>query len=141
MLAEELRLALPAGHRLARQRRIRLSDLRDETWIDGAFPDCLGPIAPLAEALGGPPRIGFWCDDWNGKRALVAAGAGLMLVPTLAADALGREIVVRPSVPTLPPRQLYAAVPAPWRAPAVTAMLEILTDLVGDVTSTRSRSR
>jgi DNA-binding transcriptional LysR family regulator len=130
LLAEELWVALPAGHRLARHRRLRLSDLRDETWIDGAHPDCLGPIAPLAEALGTAPRIGFWCDDWHSKQALVRAGAGITLVPTLARAALPRDAVARPAIPPLPPRQLYAAAAAPaLRAPAVTAMLEILVDL------------
>ncbi|MEO3747117.1 LysR family transcriptional regulator [Plantactinospora sp. B5E13] len=127
---EELQVLLPATHRLARRRRIRLSELGDENWIDGAYPDCLGPIAPLAEALGGPPRIGFWCDDWNGKAALVAAGAGVALVPTLAQPGLRRDVVVRPTIPTLPTRPLYAATAvAEYRSPAAAAMLVVLGEL------------
>jgi DNA-binding transcriptional LysR family regulator len=130
LLDEELQVALPAGHRLARQRRVRLAELGAETWIEGGHPDCLGPITPLAEALGAAPRIGFWCDDWNGKQALVAAGAGVMLVPTLARLALRRDVVLRPTTPSLPTRRLYAATTPPaFRGPAVTAMLEILADL------------
>jgi DNA-binding transcriptional LysR family regulator len=130
LLDEALMLALPADHRLAGQRRVRLTDLAGETWIDGAHPDCLGPIAPLAEALGGEPAIGFWCDDWNGKQALVAGHAGITLVPTLAHPTIRRDVVLRPTVPPLPTRRLYAAAaPAPFRAPAVTAMLDILTAL------------
>ncbi|MBE1491414.1 LysR family transcriptional regulator [Plantactinospora soyae] len=131
LLDEELQVALPTRHRLARQRRVRLADLSGETWIEGGHPDCLGPIAPLAEALGGAPRIGFWCDDWNGKQALVAAGVGVTLMPTLAHPALRRDVLVRPTSPALPTRRLYAATAAPaFRAPAVTAMLGILTELV-----------
>ncbi|GIG88227.1 LysR family transcriptional regulator [Plantactinospora endophytica] len=130
LLDEELQVVLPAQHRLARRRRVRLADLGDETWIDGAHPDCLGPVAPLAGALGTAPRIGFWCDDWNGKQALVAAGVGVMLMPTLAAVAVRRDVVLRPTVPVLPTRRLYAATATPaFRAPAVTAMLEVLADL------------
>lgn len=130
LLDEELMLALPVDHRLAGQRRVRLADLAGETWIDGAHPDCLGPIAPLADALGGEPMIGFWCDDWNGKQALVAAHAGITLVPTLAHSTIRRDVVLRPTVPSLRTRRLYvAAAPAPLRAPAVTAMLRVLTAL------------
>ncbi|MEO3820888.1 LysR family transcriptional regulator [Plantactinospora sp. B24E8] len=127
---EELQVLLPATHRLARRRRIRLAELGGENWIDGAYPDCLGPIAPLAEALGCPPRIGFWCDDWNGKAALVAAGAGVALVPTLAQPGLRRDVVVRPTIPALPARRLYAATAAAeYRSPAAAAMLAVLGDL------------
>ena len=131
LLHEQLYVAVPAGHPLARRRRIHLTDLRNETWIDGAHPDCLGPLAPLTRALGSEPNVGFWCHDWNGKQALVAAGAGIVLVPTLAQPAMRRDTVVRRTVPALPPRILYAAVaPAHLRAPAVTAMLGILADLI-----------
>lgn len=75
LLDEELLLALPSHHPLARHTSIHLRDLRNETWIEGAHPDCLGPIPRLADMLGNPPRIGFTCDDWNGKQALVATGA------------------------------------------------------------------
>ncbi|MEO3808766.1 LysR family transcriptional regulator [Sphaerisporangium sp. B11E5] len=130
LLDEELRIALPADHRLARVHRVHLADLADETWIDGAHPDCLGPMTPLTEALGTAPRVGLWCDDWNGKQALVAARAGVMLVPSLAHTALRDDVVVLPVTPSLPTRRLYAvAAPAHCRAPAVTAMLAILADL------------
>ncbi|MFC7280184.1 LysR substrate-binding domain-containing protein [Paractinoplanes rhizophilus] len=127
LLDEELLVGLPAGHRLADQPRVRLRELKDEVWVEGGFPDCLGPIPRLTEALGGEPRIGFHCDDWNGKQALVAAGAAIMLVSTLAQPAIQREVVLRPTSPRLPTRRLFAGTTAPpFRMPAVTAMLSIL---------------
>jgi DNA-binding transcriptional LysR family regulator len=127
LVEEELRVALPATHRLARRRRVVLADLRDERWIDGAYPDCLGPLRPLGDALGAPPRIGFMCDDWNGKQALVAGGMGVMVVPTLAAPALRGDIVVVSTSPTLPHRRLFAATARPpFRSPAAGAMLAVL---------------
>src|SRR5690606_3736213 len=84
LIDEEFRVALPVDHRLADRRAIPLAELRDERWVDGAYPDCLGPLAQLAAAIGREPQIDFFCDDWNGKQALVAGGAGIMLVPTLA---------------------------------------------------------
>ncbi|BCB82699.1 LysR family transcriptional regulator [Phytohabitans suffuscus] len=125
---ERLHVVLPADHPLARRKRVPLRQLRDERWIEGDFPDCLGPIPPIADALGGPPRIGFFCDDWNGKQALVAARAGVMLVPTLTQAVLRPDLVSRPTTPALPPRRLYAAAAAPpFRAPAATAMIAILS--------------
>ncbi len=132
LLEEELSLALPADHPLAGRDPVALAGLRDEVWIEGGHPDCLGPIHQLAAALGGPPRIGFFCEDWNGKQALVAAGAGVTLVPTLARAAVRHGVVLRTPSPALPARRLYALCAAPpTRLPAVSALLELLIALAG----------
>lgn len=131
LLDEELHVALPAAHPLAERPAIPLAELGAETWIEGAYPDCLGPIPRLADALGGPPRIGFLCDDWNGKQALVAGGAGIMLVPTLAQAAIRPDLVLRPTSPGLAPRRLLAATARPpFRPPAADAMLSLLVGTV-----------
>jgi DNA-binding transcriptional LysR family regulator len=133
LLDEELHVALPDGHRLAGHETVAVTDLRDETWVEGAYPDCLGPLPQMADALGGPPRIGFTCHDWNGKQALVAGGAGIMLVPTLARAAMRPDILLRPTSPPLPTRRLYAALPRPpFRTPAAAAMLDLLTTLLDE---------
>jgi DNA-binding transcriptional LysR family regulator len=131
LLDEELHVALSPTHRLAGRRTIPLAELSDETWIEGAYPDCLGPIPRLTDALGGPPRIGFMCDDWNGKQALVAGGAGITVVPTLAHAAIRRELVLRPTSPALPLRRLFtASARPPFRPPAAEAMLTTLAGVV-----------
>lgn len=128
---EELQVALPVTHPLAGMDRVHLPDLAGEAWIDGAYPDCLGPLTTLATALGGPPRIAFHCDDWHGKQALVAAGAGVMLVPALARGTTHPGVVLRPTSPALPQRAIFAAVATPpFRPPTVTAMLAMIRDLV-----------
>jgi DNA-binding transcriptional LysR family regulator len=131
LLDEDLLVALHDDHPLAAHAKVPLTELRDSAWIEGAYPDCLGPVTELTEALGRPPRIAFTCHDWNGKQALVAAGAGTMLVPTLARAAIRRDIQLRPTAPGLPTRRLYAAVPEPpFRTPAAAAMLTLLADLL-----------
>jgi DNA-binding transcriptional LysR family regulator len=136
LLDEELFIALPADHRLSASPVVRLADLRSERWIDGAHPDCLGPLHQLGTALGAAPQIGFFCDDWNGKQALVAGGAGVMVVPRLAFAAMRRELVLRPTSPSLPTRRLYAAVArAPFRSPAASAMLDLMPSIVAGVTA------
>ena len=135
LVDEELHVALPRKHPLARRRVVPLSELRAERWIDGAYPDCLGPLTELGTALGAPPEIGFFCDDWNGKQALVAGGAGVMVVPRLAFAAIRPELAVRRTEPALPPRRLYAAVAQPpFRSAAATALLELLPTVVAEAT-------
>lgn len=125
--ADELWVALPRDDPAAAGGAVHLADLRDRTWIDGAHPDCLGPLTALHDALGGPPRTGYHCDDWNGKQALVAAGVGITLYPSLALPSTHPGITLCRPVPALPPRPLYAAVPtAPFRLPATTHFLQTL---------------
>ncbi|MGH3244518.1 MAG: LysR substrate-binding domain-containing protein, partial [Spirillospora sp.] len=127
LLDDRLHLALGRDHRLAGTRRIRLADLADETWIDGAHPDCCGPLDRFHEAAGFRPRIGFHCDDWHGKQALVASGAGIMLFPELARPRARDDIVLRPTVPALPARRVLAVTGAPpHRPPTADRMLDLL---------------
>ncbi|SDU73470.1 LysR family transcriptional regulator [Jiangella alkaliphila] len=130
LLDEDHRIALPSTHRLAGRTTVPLRELRGETWIEGSHPDCLGPLDVLEKTLGGPPRIGFTCDDWTGKQALVAAGMGVTIMSTLAASAVRPDVALRPTSPTLPRRRVLAAVlPPAVRTPAATAMLTVLTSL------------
>jgi DNA-binding transcriptional LysR family regulator len=126
---DELLVALSAAHPLAQGDRVRLRDLADEPWIDGTHPDCLGPLSQLTSALGRAPRISHFCDDWNGRQGLVAAGVGVMLYPSIAGHSSARPDIrlLRPS-PPLPSRAiLAAALPPDGRAAAVSAFLATLT--------------
>jgi DNA-binding transcriptional LysR family regulator len=129
ILEDEYYLALPRGHRLAGRKRVAFTDLAQEVWIEGAHPDCLGAVDELSTLIGAEPRIGFHCDDWTGKQALVGAGVGIMLCPRLAMSDLRADIVVRRLPRSLPPRTVYAAVPNGYRAPAVDAMLACLREV------------
>jgi DNA-binding transcriptional LysR family regulator len=135
LMDEELCVALPADHPLAGRAVVPLAGLRDAVWIEGGHPDCLGPIPRLAEALGAPPRVGLFCDDWNGKQAMVAAGAGVTVVPTSARAAIRPGVVLRPTAPALPTRGLFALSAAPrFRSPAATAMLGVLGAVAATLT-------
>jgi DNA-binding transcriptional LysR family regulator len=131
LLEDELYLALPRTHPLAAGRRPAFTDLAQETWIEGAHPDCLGSLEELGRLIGGEPRVGFHCDDWTGKQALVAAGVGIMLVPNIALAGLRADLAVRRLPRSFPAREIYAALPGGYRAPAVDEMLACLRQIAG----------
>jgi DNA-binding transcriptional LysR family regulator len=120
-------VAFPAGHRLAGQRQVRLTELRDEEWIAGSS----NPEDTLISSClrtGFQPRIGFVARDWMAKQGFVAAGIGITLVPSLAADAVRRDVklaLVHPD--DIPPRQVYSAITSGFTpSPATRAFLDIL---------------
>jgi DNA-binding transcriptional LysR family regulator len=131
LLDDQLLLAVPAGHALARRRQVRLSDLRNVRWIEGAHPDCLGPLARLG-LIENDPQIAFVCDDWVGKQGLVAAGVGLSLFPRMALASAHPSIALR-TVKDLPPRRVFAACRAETSQPhSLEPMLEILKACASD---------
>lgn len=101
VLTERFVLLLPASHRLARQRGIRLRDLAAEPFVfyKGRARD--SALAACREA-GFEPRVACETGELETVRALVAAGLGLAIVPQLGARTLARSVVTVPLVrPTL----------------------------------------
>jgi DNA-binding transcriptional LysR family regulator len=120
-------VAVAGGHRLAGQRQVRLADLRDEEWIAGSSE----PADTLISAClrtGFQPRIGFVARDWMAKQGFVAAGIGITMVPSLAADAVRRDVkLVLLHPDDVPPRQVYSAITSGFTpSPATRAFLDVL---------------
>jgi DNA-binding transcriptional LysR family regulator len=120
-------VAFPRDHRLAGQRQVRLADLRDEEWIAGSSePE--DTLISSCLRTGFRPRIGFVARDWMAKQGFVAAGIGITLVPSLAADAVRRDVklaLVHPD--DIPPRQVYSATTSGFTpSPATSAFLDIV---------------
>jgi DNA-binding transcriptional LysR family regulator len=133
LLVDPMHAVLPAGHRLARKRALRLEDLRDEAWVQtSAESPCARHVVRCCHAAGFEPLVSFESDDYLTVQGLVAAGVGVALVPLLALGAGGaREgTVVRALAPPEPVRHVIAATAAgPSAAPAAVAMLAILCDV------------
>jgi DNA-binding transcriptional LysR family regulator len=134
MLEDPMHVALPADHPLAAKRALRLSDLRDEDWVQTSEPSpCARHVVRLCLTAGFEPRVSFESDDYETVQGLVAAGVGVALIPRLALTRLHPRIVVRELSPRSPVRNVVAAtLRGPAVAPAARTMLRILLDVADD---------
>jgi LysR family transcriptional regulator, transcription activator of glutamate synthase operon len=79
---EPLRLAVPRGHRLAGQPRVRLADAAAEPFIALRAASGLRRLTDdLCAAAGFRPAVIFEGDDLSNVRGFVAAGLGVAVVP------------------------------------------------------------
>jgi LysR family transcriptional activator of glutamate synthase operon len=81
LVDEPLVLTLPANHRLARRKRLRLAEVRDEPFVTFAHGFGLRPITErLCRTAGFTPKIAFEGEDPTMLRGLVGAGCGVGLL-------------------------------------------------------------
>jgi LysR substrate binding domain len=83
LVSDPLRLLVPAGHPLAGHPSVSLAEVADERWIQG-WGD-VGDVTDMLAALSGF-RLQVACrsSDYRFMSALVGAGVGVALVPSLA---------------------------------------------------------
>ena len=81
---ERLQLVVPARHRLASRKRVRLAEAAGERFVmlKHAF-DFRDLVEALCREAGFEPESGFEAEDIASARALVAAGLGVAVVPPL----------------------------------------------------------
>jgi DNA-binding transcriptional LysR family regulator len=80
---QRLELVVPAGHRLAGRRRVRLGDVASEDFV--TVPGGFGfrvQIEELFAAAGVTPRIAFESGDLSTIEGLVGAGLGVAVLPS-----------------------------------------------------------
>jgi DNA-binding transcriptional LysR family regulator len=112
LLEEPMRIVLPAGHPVARQRSVRLLDLADETWIRSTPRSSCHPFTERAcRAAGFDPRIRFEFDDYAAMQSLVASGAGVAFAPDMGLTRVNPGVAVRP-IAFGPKRRVHAALRA-----------------------------
>lgn len=106
-------LVLPAGHRLARRRRVAVGSLASEAFL---FPRSREGVGATYDRLmrgacavaGFEPHVLFEIDDCQTVQAFVAAGLGIAVLPRLALDPVHPEVVVR-DLTDGPSRRVLAA--------------------------------
>jgi DNA-binding transcriptional LysR family regulator len=131
LLDDPLHLALPAEHPLADRKKLRLEDLRDESWVQtSAASPCARHVVRSCHAAGFEPRVSFESDDYQTVQGLVAAGVGVALIPRLALSTVRPDIRIRSLDPHSPVRKVFAATPrAAAVTPAVATMLDVLREI------------
>src|SRR3954449_11304345 len=139
LLSDPMFVAMPADHPLARKRRLKLSDLADDSWIAGSSDcECNRLINRACAVAGFEPRIAFQTDDYTAMQGFVAAGVGVSLIAALGLSTVRDDIVVRSLGRETPVREVYAATLADaHRTPATLAMLEILEGVASRYESRR----
>lgn len=76
-------VALPSGHRLARRRRVTLTELADEDFVGLKRGFGLRQITDeLFTAAGFVPKLAFEGEEADTLRGLIAAGLGVALLPS-----------------------------------------------------------
>jgi LysR family hydrogen peroxide-inducible transcriptional activator len=87
LFEERLLVALPAGHRLARRRRLTLDDLEGEAFILMKEGHCLaGQALQFCQLNGFAPRVSFRSAQIETVLAFVAKGWGVSIVPEMACE-------------------------------------------------------
>jgi molybdate transport repressor ModE-like protein len=132
LLDDPMFVALPLTHPLANKARVRLKDLKDESWIGTTDSCSCGTLVRnhCIRAGGFDPRITFESDDYLAIQGLVAAGVGVAMIPTLALTTVRDDIVIRDLTNEAPVRQIAAAtLPGAQRSPAARAMLDVLNEV------------
>ncbi|MGG7509484.1 LysR family transcriptional regulator [Plantibacter sp. YIM 135249] len=96
--SDRMMLVLPAAHPAAAQPIVAIADLADERWIAGC-PRCRGHLLGLCASSGFEPVIAHETDNVAAVTALVAAGLGVALLPSLAlrSSVLPPGAVARPT--------------------------------------------
>jgi DNA-binding transcriptional LysR family regulator len=96
---EEFVVILHKGHRLAKKKRLRLAELRDEPFVAYArrwAPGFFDSVMQMCAREGFSPTIVQETGEMYTAIALVAAGAGAAIVPQSVARAQSGNIVMKP---------------------------------------------
>jgi DNA-binding transcriptional LysR family regulator len=113
LLRDPFLVALPAHHPKAVLSSLQLADLADEVWISGnERSPCVEVAVAACLAAGFNPKIGHRVEDWAAVIELVAASAGIALIPRMAAHHPSTSVTLRHLRPDTPGRNLYAAMRA-----------------------------
>jgi LysR family transcriptional regulator, hydrogen peroxide-inducible genes activator len=128
---EDFNVALPEQHPLAKRTSIRLSDLTDESLLLLDEGHCLRDQAlEVCSRISIHERQDFRATSLETLRQMVAAGAGVTLMPELASGGAygnARGVVIRPLARPTPHRQIGAV----WRkSSARTAAIQAFCDVL-----------
>ena len=118
LLTEELLLALQPGHPLTRKRTVKVEDLVGERLIVMKEGHCLGDqVLRFCDRRAVRPQISFRSAQLETIQALVRAGLGLSLIPTMAAQSDRTDLPEYRSLQSPKPERRIVAVWPKQRPP------------------------
>jgi DNA-binding transcriptional LysR family regulator len=122
---------LSKRHRLARAGRLALAELAGDVWINTTERDlCHRLILGACRAAGFEPGVAFEVDEIATSQALVAHGAGVTLLPSLAIGSRHRDVTLAQLGDDAPVRRIYVArLASRYRTPASEAMAGVLSEV------------
>ena len=122
---------LAKDHPLAAEDVVTLADLAQDVWINTTERDlCHRIILGACAAAGFEPSVAFEVDEIATSQALVARGAGVTLLPSLAMGSRHRDVVVAALGEDAPLRRVYAArLTSRYPTPASEAMVGVLSEV------------
>ena len=128
LLADPVVLAVPAGHPLAAEPAIPLSDLAGQPFLaPREATSCAEMIQRACARAGFVPRVVARASDFAVLLSLVAAGAGVTLVPGLAARWLPPGVRLVPPAEPVTRRVFTVSRRSGDRKPAVRVVLDALS--------------
>jgi DNA-binding transcriptional LysR family regulator len=128
LISDVMDAVVPAGHPLAGQPTVSLTELACDVWVGAAASDACGHIMTgICATAGFSPDVQYHCREWDAVAALVAAGVGVALIPRSAQPLRPRGLAVIPVVGAPATRLLFALTRAGTEQdPGTRAALEAL---------------
>ncbi|MEO0996767.1 MAG: LysR substrate-binding domain-containing protein [Pseudomonadota bacterium] len=131
LFEEPFRLAVPAEHPLAGRRRVRMDKLRGERFLLLEDGHCLRDQAlEICATSGIDEQDGFRATSLETLRQMVAAGAGMTLLPALTVESPGLgggDLAAIPFTKPVPKREIAAVYrPTTTRTEAIQAIAGVI---------------
>jgi DNA-binding transcriptional LysR family regulator len=129
---EPIILAIPRGHRLARQKNVTLNALKSEPFVAVQIQEGSGfnaQVAQICAAGGLSPQIAQRAGQFTALAGLVAGGLGVAFVPDSLRNLRIDDVVYRPLARVSQQSDLAMVYRKSERAPAVVAFLDQLKKL------------
>jgi DNA-binding transcriptional LysR family regulator len=128
LITDVMDVVVPQGHPLADVGGVRLSDFAAEPWVGtGLENPCAQIMLAVCAVAGFSPDVRHHCTEWDAVASLVAAGAGVALIPRLAQPLRQDGLVVCPVIGTTASRLIFAVVRAgAQQDPSTAAVLTAL---------------
>lgn len=137
LVKEPLIAVLPAGHRLASRRTVRLQDLAMEMYVSSArtSPVLQSVIQSYASKVGIELRPKYEGENISSAMSLVASTGGITLVPLYAQNMLAPNVVARALEGTAPTIDLSLGYNEANPSPLLRRLLSRADELVESVQS------